>query len=166
MMRTVSAMCVLAVLIAVAVAQQVPDFSGTYVLKSHARSDSYRSASSNVMLGRVIRKVMQDNDSVEIVFVLVGRGTFTCKYRLDGSEIQSAEPDGTPTVEHAEIKGKTLIIRSSIKVASGALKGVPILRTEKWELSKDLKTLTVHQRTEIQGMHMQDDLLTVTYQRL
>src|ERR1700731_32260 len=65
MMRPVSAMCVLAVLIAVAVAQQVPDFSGTYGLKSHAWSDSYRSASSNVMVGRVIRKVMQDNDSVE-----------------------------------------------------------------------------------------------------
>ena len=97
---------------------------------------------------------------------MVGRETFPCKYRLDDSEIQSAESDGTPTVEHAEIKGKTLIIRSSIKVASGAFKGILILRTEKWELSKDLKTLTVQQRTEIQGMHMQDDLLTVTYQRL
>ncbi len=94
------------------------------------------------------------------------KGRLPAKYRLDGSEIQSAEPDGTPTVEHAEIKGKTLIIRSSIKVASGALKGVPILRTEKWELSKDLKTLTVRQRTEVQGMHMRDDLLTVTYQRM
>jgi hypothetical protein len=164
-MRPVTAMCLFAVLTAVAAAQQVPDFSGTYVLKSPARSDSYNSASSNVMVGRVITKVVQDSNSVEVVFRSVGRGTFTCKYNLDGSEIQSAEPDGTPTVEHAEIKGKTLVIRSSIKVATGALKGVPVLRTEKWELSKNVRTLTVRQRTEVQGMHMQDDLLTVIYQR-
>src|SRR5271166_3094951 len=101
-MRTVPAMCVLAVLMSVAVAQQVPDFSGTYVLKSHARSDSYSSASSNMMVGRVIRKVMR----ITTPLSWSEKGRLPAKYRLDGSEIQSAEPDGTPTVEHAEIKGK------------------------------------------------------------
>lgn len=166
MMKTASAMGFLLILTAVAAAQQGPDFSGTYFLKSFARSDSRNSSvSSKVMVGREITKVAQDSNSVEIVFRSLGQGAFTCKYRLDGSEIQSTDPDGTPTVERAEIKGENLIIRSSIKVGTGALKGIPILRTQKWELSKDLKTLTVREETQVQGMHVQDDLLTVTYIR-
>jgi hypothetical protein len=165
MKKYISCIGALLAFIVVAGAQQVPDFSGTYTLKSFANSDSHNSSSSKIMPARVITKVVQDSNSVEVVFRSAGRGTFTCKYSLDGSEIQNAEPDGTPTVEHAEIKGKILVIRSSIKVAGGVLKGVPIKRTEEWELSKDLRILTVRQRIEVQGMHMENDLLTASYLR-
>ena len=171
MTKIVSVICFLVVLTASAAAQQVPDFSCAYVFKSSTISDSRKSPLLNsppprVVVGRVITKVVQDSDSVEISYQSFGHRV-TCKYILDGSETQHAEQDGTPTTVRAEIKGGNLIIRTSIKVAKGALKGVPILRTETWELSKDLATLTVHQKTEIQEgrMPMVNDLQTVTYLR-
>lgn len=166
MTRFVLAMWSFVAVTAAATAQQMPDFSGVYVFSSSAGSDSRTSAyPSNVMFERVIKKVVQDSNSVEISFQTPGRGEVTSKYKLDGSETPGTEPDGTPTVERAEIKGNRLIIRSSIKIRRGALKGVPILKTQKWELSKDLKTLTVHEQIQAEGMHVMDDLLTVTYIR-
>src|SRR5580704_9773660 len=68
MMKYISCICGLLVLIVAAGAQQVPDFSGSYTLKSFATSDSHNSSSSKVMAGRVITKVVQDSNSVEVVF--------------------------------------------------------------------------------------------------
>jgi hypothetical protein len=161
MKKIVSAIFCLMTLAALAPAQ-VPDFSGVYILKSVKMSDSENNTgASNIMVGRTITKVVQDGTSVEIMSSSGGRGMVKCRYSLDGSEIQSAEPDATPTVERAEIKGKNLILRSSIKMAKGA----PILRIQKWELSKDLKTVTVHQQTYLEQGHMLNDVLTVTYLR-
>ena len=145
-----------------AVAQQAPDFSGTYILKSSGMSDSRSSAHvPNVMWERVIKRVVQDSTSVTIT--LQGRaGEVTREYKLDGTKIRGEEPDGTPTVEWAEIKGKKLIIRSSIKT-KGALQDV--LKTQKWELSKDLKTLTVYEQLQAEGMHIVNDSLTISYTR-
>ncbi len=113
------------------------------------------------MWERVIKKVVQDRNSVTIT--LQGRaGEVTREYRLDGGKIAGEEPDGTPTVEWAEIKGKKLIIRSSIKT-----KGAPVdvVKTQKWELSKDLKTLTVHEQLQAEGTHVMNDSLTISYTR-
>ena len=110
------------------------------------------------MWERVIKRVVQDSTSVTIT--LQGRaGEVTREYKLDGTKIRGEEPDGTPT---AEIKGKKLIIRSSIKT-KGALQDV--LKTQKWELSKDLKTLTVYEQLQAEGMHIVNDSLTISYTR-
>ena len=145
------------------VAQQVPDFSGEYVLKSSGISDSRRSAyTGNVIRGRLVKKVVQNQDSIKITLEEDKNGEVTREYRLDGHKIRGEEPDGTPTLEWAEIKGKELIIRSSLKVASGALKGVPTIRTQKWEISKDLKTVTIRERLQAEGLHVRNDLVSVT----
>jgi hypothetical protein len=117
------------------------------------------------VIEKVIRKVAQDSNSIEIVFQMPGRGD-----RLRPSTNRTAprlkeqnRKDGTPTVEQAKIKGNRLIIQSSIKVQGGALKGIPITKTQKWELSKDLKTLTVSEEFQIQARaHMVGDLVTIT----
>jgi hypothetical protein len=161
MIKFASATLFLLLFSTLAVARQVPDFSGTYFLKSTERSDS-RSGSvvRNVFGGRVITKVVQDRNSVEIVF-RSKTGLVTYKYGLDGSEIQGTEEDGTPTLERAEIKGKNLIIRSQMTAA----KGITLHRTQWWELSKHLKILTVHEQLQTQGMHVVDGLQTAEYFR-
>ena len=158
-------MCCLLVLVTGSVAQQVPDFSGKYVLRSSGISDSGRAAyTGNVSSDRLVKRVVQDHESVKII--LEGKtGEVTREYRLDGSKIRGEEPDGTPTVEWAEIKGKQLIIRSSLKVATGALKDVPTTKTQKWELSKDLRTVTIREQLHAEGLHVRNDLLTITYAR-
>ena len=165
-MRTVlSTVCWFLALSISLVAQHTPDFSGSYVLKSSGMSDSQSSAlPRNVTWERLIRKVEQDDKSIRII--LRGRtGDIPREYKLDGTKIQGEEPDGSPTVEWAEIKGKQLVIRSSIKVVSGALKGTPILKTQKWELSKDLKTVMVHVQLESEEAHIMNDLLKLIYIR-
>jgi hypothetical protein len=167
MTKIISAICSVVVLTATVPAQQVPDFSGAYVLKSQLRSDSQGvpPRSTMIVAGRVLTRVVQDSASIEISFLSSG-GPITCKYGLDGSETPDTEPDGTPSTVRAKIKGKKLIIQTSIKVRQGALKGIPVERTEEWELSKDLKTLRINQRTEIGGhIHMTDDLQTLVYVR-
>lgn len=82
-------------------------------------------------------------------------GEVTQEYRLDGSKIQGKEQDGTPTVEWIDIKGRQLIIRSSLKAGSGALKDVPIVKTQKWGLSEYLETVTISEQFQLpEGMHV------------
>lgn len=66
-----------------------------------------------------------------------------------------------PTTDKAEIKGKTLFIRSSYRLPSG----VTVHETEKWDLSADSKTIKIRQQTQVDGMSMLDDALNETYQR-
>ncbi len=160
-MRNVASLTIFLLLAAFAAAQQAQDFSGIYILKSYVRSDSLnRTRPEKVFLGRPVTRVAQDSTSVEIDFRL-RNGFVTYKYGLDGSEIQGAEEDGTPTLERAEIRGKNLIIRSKITMA----KGGPLHRTQWWELSKDHKILTVHDQLQVQGVHVVEDLQTATYLR-
>ncbi|MGB6668661.1 MAG: hypothetical protein WBE73_09975 [Candidatus Acidiferrum sp.] len=67
-----------------------------------------------------------------------------------------------PTVDKAEVKGKTLVIRSSYRLTNG----VPVHETQRWELSPDGKTLKIHRQTQFEGMSMLDETTNETYQRL
>lgn len=156
--------CVLALSIGL-MAQRTPDFSGTYMFKSAGMSDSQSSASArNVTWERLIKKVEQDDKSVRII--LRGQnGDITREYKLDGTKIPGVEPDGTPTVEWAELKGMQLLIRSSIKATSGALEGTSMIKTQKWELSKNGKILTIHLQLESDKAHIMNDLSKLTYAR-
>jgi hypothetical protein len=161
-MKKSTLLTIFLLLSALAVARHVQDFSGIYVLKSAVRSDSLnRTRPENIMVGRVVTRVVQDSNSVEIVFRSQS-GFVTYNYGLDGTEIQGAEEDGTPTLERAEIKGKNLVIRSVIKAGS---KGIPVHRTQWRELSKDLRILTVHEQLQTQGVQVMEDLQIATYFR-
>lgn len=63
------------------------------------------------------------------------------------------------------MKGKMLIIKSTKEVPSGPLKGTPLYVTSKWELSRDLKTLTALTEFQIERVHMVGDTFTTTYVR-
>lgn len=167
MRRTASAFCLLLVLSGLGLAQQNPDFSGVYTSNSVRRSDSTRVTNfpTKVQVGKTTLKVVQAENSLEAAFTFDSGKTGTRRYALDGSETENVDFDGTPTTDRVRVKGRTLVIRSIMTVRTGDLKDIPVYSTQKWELSPDLKTLTVYQRFQVQGMHMMDDALTTIYVR-
>ena len=69
------------------------------------------------------------------------------------------------TSDRAEIRGRTLTIRSSLKIGGGELKGIPLHKTQTWVLSSDSKLLTIRDHYQIQAMAMEDDRRTAIYAR-
>jgi len=167
MRKLASALTLLLVLNSQASSKQNPDFSGTYTLQSVSRSDSStRHFPKNIPVGKQTLQVIQTGNSLEASFVSETGTTSTRKYKLDGSESENVDFDGTPTTDRASVKGNTLVVRSSIKVKAGALKGVPVDQIQKWGLSPDLKTLTVRQQIHLhEGIPEGDATLTMIYVR-
>src|SRR5579863_1729133 len=155
MMRLVSSLCFLLALTDQALPQQTPDFSGTYTLGSLARSDSAGGANFREQTPgpKTTLNISQNANSIEARFTFASGKTATLKYHLDDSESKNVDPDGSPTNDRVKLKGKSLVIRSTIKIVSGDLKGSEVHRAESWELSKDLRTLTIHEQFEIPGAH-------------
>jgi hypothetical protein len=156
----------LLLLTATALGQQNPDFSGVYVMKSLTTSTSIvRAYPWKTLEGKTLLKVVQNGSALEVALTSDGK-TITNTYVL-GSESQNTESDGTPTSDRAEMKGKTLVIHSSLHIRSGALQGIPVQDIQKWSLSSDSKTLTIRGRYQIgmERMSLQDDSRTAIYTR-
>lgn len=155
MMRMHSSLCCLLLFASTAVAQENPNFSGTYALTALKGDHTAKTLPKNIM------KVTQNGETLEIVESFDDGKTLTRKYALNGGESKNLTSGGVPTTDKAEIKGKTLIIRSSCHLPTG----VTVHETEKWDLSADSKTLKIHHQTQFDGMSMLDDTLNETYQR-
>ena len=166
MLRTASVFCVFLALVGLAQPQEVRDFSGVYTLKRFTHSDSnHPRDTTNVPAGQTTLKIAQSAISMELSYTLGSGKTVVRRYTLDGRDSANMEFDGTPTTDQASVKGRTLTIHSTIEVTAGLLKGIPVHRTSRWELSRDLKTLIAHDQIEIQGKHVIGDTLTAVYVR-
>lgn len=154
-MRIHSSLCCLLLFATTAVAQENPNFSGTYALTALKGEHTPKTLPKNTM------KVTQKEGTLEVVESFDDGKTLTRKYALDGSESKNLTSGGVPTTDRAEIKGKTVVIRSSYRLPTG----VTVHETEKWELSADSKTIKIRQQTQFEGMSMLDDTLNETYQR-
>jgi hypothetical protein len=164
-MARISSALFLLLLITAAPAQQNPDFSGVYILKSLITSPSIvRSYPWKKLEGKVTLRVVQNRNSLEVTGMYGGK-TDTLTYALDGSESKNVLPDGTSTNDRAEIRGRTLTIRSSLMIGGGELKGIPLHETQKWVLSPGWKLLTIRDHYQIQGIAMEDDGRTAIYAR-
>jgi hypothetical protein len=112
-------------------------------------------------LPKTTMKVTQSAGRIEIVESFDDGKTLTRKYALDGSESKNLTSGGVPTTDRAEIKGKTLVIRSSYRL----LTGDTVHETEKWNLSADSKTIKIRHQMQFERMFMLDDTLNEIYQR-
>jgi len=112
-------------------------------------------------LPKSLLKVVQNGSLLEIVETFDSGKTMTSRYALDGNESKNTTEGGVPTVDKAEVKGKTLVIRSSYRLPNG----VPVHETQKWELSADARTLKIRRQTQFEGMSMLDETTNETYQR-
>jgi len=137
------------------VAQESPDFSGTYTL----RAQDGQSAPKK--LPKVTLKVVQNSNSLEVVESFDEGKPVTRRYTLGGGQTMNFTSAGVPTTDEVETKGKTLVIRSSFRLPTGTI----VHETQKWELSADLKTLKIRRQTEFDGMSMLDDMMYEKYQR-
>jgi hypothetical protein len=155
MIRALSSLCLLLPLSIAAVAQENPNFSGTYALTALKGEHTAKTLPKNMM------KVAQNGGTLEIVESFDDGKNLTRKYNLNGGESKNLTSGGVPTTDKAEIKGKTLLIRSSYHLPTG----VTVHETEKWDLSADSKTIKIRQQTQFDGMSMLDDTLNETYRR-
>jgi hypothetical protein len=154
-MRLRSLLCCLFLSVITALAQENPNFSGTYALTALKGEHTAKTLPKTTM------KVTQSGGRIEIVESFDDGKTLTRKYALDGSESKNLTSGGVPTTDRAEIKGKTLVIRSSYRL----LTGDTVHETEKWELSADSKTIKIRHQMQFERMFTLDDTLNEIYQR-
>jgi hypothetical protein len=88
-------------------------------------------------------EVVQNENAIEVTMVAQGRRT-TNRYPLNGSEGDYASPSGVPGKCKAQLKGKQLLLESTV-VAHPQPTASPVrMHTrERWQLSADSKTLTI-----------------------
>jgi hypothetical protein len=96
-----------------AVAQENPNFSATYALTALKSDDTAKTFLKDTL------KVTQNAGILEIVESHDDGESLTKKYALNGGESNNATSGGVPTTDRAEIKGKTLVIRSSYRLPTG-----------------------------------------------
>jgi len=88
------------------------------------------------------------------------------RYTLDGKECKNLTSGGSPSTDKAQAKGKNIVIRSVVPLNAPPPAASSVVTTEKWELSKDSNTLTVHSKVEFPGLAMMDFSSTEVYSRL
>jgi hypothetical protein len=154
-MRILSSLCCLLLFVITAAAQGKSNFSGTYALTALKGEHTAKALPKNTM------KVTQNGGSIEIVESFDDGKTLTRKFALDGSESKNLTSGGVPTTDKAQIRGKSLVIRSSYRLPAGGA----VHESETWNLSADSKTLKIRQQTHVEGMSMLDETLAETYQR-
>lgn len=110
-------------------------FSGKY---SAERSKGASGASTDSTL-----EVTQSEDKIEITRVEQGKST-TSNCPFNGTAGTYATPGGISGTCKAQLKGKNLIIESVVVTHPQAAAGPVRVRTkERWQLSADLKALTI-----------------------
>ena len=117
------------------------DFSGRYTLaRVRGAPKSYKIPSQTL-------QVIQNDLAVEITRTTEGKPD-RYKATLDGAEAAYISPGGMRGTCNARLKGKTLLLETSITMRpQGANQTVQVRTRERWTLSKDGKELTV--RTEV-----------------
>jgi hypothetical protein len=118
MLKVVSSLWFVLALTLPALPQQSPDFSGVYTLKSLTRSDSagggdFREQTS---APKTTLNISQDANALDATFTFSSGKTVILKYKLDDMESTNVDPDGSPTTDRAKLKGRELIVRSTLKL--------------------------------------------------
>jgi len=149
------AICCLLLISATSIAQETHDFSGTFVLTSLKGENTAK------RLPKILLKVIQNGNSMEVAETFDDGKTTTTKYFLDGRESKNFTSGDLPTSDKTEVKGKTLVIRSSYRLANG----VSVRETQKWELSVDSQKLKIRGQTQFEGMSAMDFTMDEAYQR-
>ncbi|MGB9196251.1 MAG: hypothetical protein WCB53_04915 [Terriglobales bacterium] len=139
-------------------AQDSPNFSGTYHLVS-IKADNPAKKLPASTLTIVHREGIMERTEVTDGKSLVSR------YTLDGKECKNVTSGGVSSTDRAELKGKNIIIRSIVPLNAPPPAASSAITTEKWELSKDSTTLTIHSKVEFPGVAMLDFSSTEVYSR-
>ena len=115
-----------------AFAQEMPNFSGSWVLAWPEPEVRHGRKLSPAEL-----RVVQEERTLHATFVEQGK-TRTCTYYLDGAESKNLAAGGAPSKDTATVKYATLLIDSIVEVPKATLR-----MEQKWQLSADSRHLIV-----------------------
>ena len=113
-------------------AQEIPDFSGSWVLawpEPEVRQGRKLSAAE--------LRVVQKEGTLHATYLEHGK-TRTCTYNLDGTESKNLAAGGAPSSDTATVKFASLLIESTVQVPKATLQ-----MAQKWQLSVDSRHLIV-----------------------
>lgn len=124
-----------------AIAANVPDFSGSYTLKS-AKGESLDEGEVWTL------QVTQTESEIKIITAIDGHPS-TEIFSLSGKETKCANADGTDATCSAQWKGKTLVLET-VYTAHPTENGPNVEKhtRERLDLSSDHKTLTIRTDTK------------------
>jgi hypothetical protein len=139
MKRVLSFVAVLAAIVhawpaKTALAADGTNYSGRYTAE-RPKKTSGGSAESTL-------EVVHNADAIEITLVESGKKT-TSRCPLNGSEGDYTSPGGIPGKCKAQLNAKNLIVESVVVTRPQPTANVRMHTKERWELSKDGKTLTI-----------------------
>jgi hypothetical protein len=122
-----------------------PDFSGSYTLK-HSKKASKAEREKVWTL-----QVKQTESAIQVTRVMDAHPN-TNEFPLNGGEGRYVSPGGPAGTCKARWKGKTLVL-DSLVIAHPQANGpaVQLHTKERWELSSDLKTLTIRSDVDFPG---------------
>jgi len=115
-----------------ALAQEMPDFSGSWVLAWPEPEVRHGRKLSPAEL-----RVVQKEGALHATYLEHGK-TRTCTYNLDGTESKNLAAGGAPSSDTATVKFATLLIESTVQVPKATLQ-----MEQKWQLSADSRHLIV-----------------------
>ena len=159
-MKSIGTVVALVVLVCSSVvAQNGVDFSGTYHLLSIKSENAPKKVPDSTLT------ISQREGILERTTVTDGK-PLVSRYTLDGKECKNVTSGGVPSTDKAQAKGKNIVIQSVVPLDAPPPAASTVVTTEKWELSKDSNTLTVHSKLEFPGMAMLDFSSTEVYSRV
>lgn len=139
----------------------LPDFSGKYTLtKSEAPQKDHRTGSLSVV---------QTSNEIQINRTWTdkkGSSQESNTFFLDGRDSTYTSSGGARGKGNVEFKGESLLVRAVVVTRPDASQpSVEIRMTERWQLSKDSKTLTVHTSLKSPSVPSLDISTTEKYTR-
>ncbi|MGC9997296.1 MAG: hypothetical protein ABSE79_18415 [Terriglobia bacterium] len=115
-----------------ALAQEIPNFSGAWVLAWPEPEVSHGRKLSPAEL-----RVVQKEHTLQATFLEHGKAR-TCTYYLDGTESKNLAAGGAPSKDTATVQYATLLIKSTVEVPKATLQ-----IEQKWQVSADSRHLIV-----------------------
>jgi hypothetical protein len=147
-MKASGSTLLLVLLLSSASGQEKPDFSGRYLLNPPKLSKHEKAPPPSSL------RVTQNERSLEAT-ITEGGHTRTTRYLLDGSPSENLTEGGIPSRDTARLKGKALTIESTVTRNATVLH-----MKQKWQLSRDSQTLTIHSSVQGTSLGITTDLFS------
>ncbi len=132
-------LCVSTFLCAVTLAQERPDFTGTWGFNQQKSTPGIAGNTPNIAFAsRIV--VRQSADEFDVTLTSVRQQPVAAVYRLDGSQVNVQAPAGITEVGSARIEGSTLVITSRRSFTSPAGETVVQFK-EVWSVAGQVLTI-------------------------
>lgn len=136
-----------AVVATCAFAGTVANYSGSYSSESKKGKEG--------TTDRVVLRVTQTDSAIEVTRTDQSK-TVTNRFLLDGTYADYIDATGEPVRTRVEFKDNYLVLESAVvSLRNGGRSTLRVYTIEKWQLSPDGRTLTIHTEISFPGMSLE-----------